>query len=100
MTGKITAQRGTLHGALLGRATLVGGAIIPKGRLFARVAIPQSAEIDIYDGEYEVTPQTNGQTLETAGKRMAEDVQINAIPFFDVSNTAGGSTVYIGSEIN
>lgn len=33
-----------------------------------------------YGGAYEVTPAANEQTLPTAGKFMAEDVTVTAIP--------------------
>lgn len=59
----------------------------------------QKIDIPVYDGPYEVTPSPEAQTLETAGKRMEEDTHIKAIPRFDVSNTAGGTTVYIGTEV-
>ena len=52
-----------------------------------------------YTGDYEVTPKVNGQTLETKGKLMNENVEINAIPYFNVSNASGGNTVYIGNEV-
>ena len=52
-----------------------------------------------YDGDYIVTPKTDGQTLETANKVMLNDVTIKAIPYFETSNTSGGSTVYIGTEV-
>lgn len=56
-------------------------------------------DTDPYTGEYEITPAINAQTVPTAQKFMAEDMRIKAIPFYDVSNTSGGSTVYIGKEI-
>lgn len=52
-----------------------------------------------YAGSYEVTPRVDAQTLATKQKFMQEDLTIKEIPFFNVSNTAGGSTVYIGREI-
>lgn len=60
-----------------------------------------SIESDIppYTGEYTVTPKVNSQTLETAKKLMINDVTIKAIPYYDVGNTSGGSTVYIGNEV-
>ena len=54
---------------------------------------------ELYNGEYVATPKVEAQTLPTKSKVMADDVTVNAIPFFDVSNTSGGSTVYIGSEV-
>lgn len=52
-----------------------------------------------YEGEYAVTPKVEAQTLPTKEKVMVDDMTINAIPFFNVSNTSGGSTVYIGKEV-
>lgn len=52
-----------------------------------------------YEGEYEITPKIEAQTIETAQKLMKEDMQIKAIPFYNVSNTAGGNTIYIGNEV-
>ena len=56
-------------------------------------------DIPRYEGEYSVTPMIVEQTMYTKGKFMAEDVNIKSIPFFDVSNTSGGRTVYIGNEV-
>lgn len=52
-----------------------------------------------YDGSYEVTPKVNAQEMQTEGKIMLHDVTIKSIPFYDVSNTSGGSTVYIADEV-
>lgn len=55
-----------------------------------------------YEGSYEVTPSVEAQSLPTAEKYMKKDVNVLAIPYFDVSNPAGGSTVYIAetTEVN
>ena len=52
-----------------------------------------------YEGPYEVTPKVTAQTLQTAQKFMREDVSVRAIPYFDVSNPAGGNTIYIANEV-
>ena len=52
-----------------------------------------------YTGDYVVTPKVDEQILPTENKLMEDDVTIKAIPFYNVSNTAGGSTVYIGKEL-
>lgn len=57
------------------------------------------AELSVYSGDYAVTPTVDGQTLETARKLMSDDVNVKPIPYYDVDNTSGGSTVYIGTEI-
>lgn len=54
---------------------------------------------ELYEGEYEVTPQFDEQTLPTKEKVMAADVTIKAIPVYRVSNTSGGITVYIANEV-
>ena len=48
-----------------------------------------------YAGNYEVTPKTTEQILETKDKKMKDDVSVLAIPYFGVSNT-DGITVIIG----
>lgn len=52
-----------------------------------------------YVGSYSVKPKVEAQILPTKEKRMLNDLEIQKIPFFNVGNTAGGSTVYIGGEI-
>ena len=52
-----------------------------------------------YEGPYDVTPKVTAQTLPTAKKFMQEDVSVRAIPYFDVSNPAGGNTIYIANEV-
>lgn len=52
-----------------------------------------------YEGPYDVTPKVEAQTLQTAQKFMREDVSVRAIPYFDVSNPAGGNTIYIANEV-
>lgn len=55
--------------------------------------------LEHYDGPYSVTPKVEAQTLTTAEKYMTDDVTIQAVPFYAVSNNYGGSTVYIAKEI-
>ena len=52
-----------------------------------------------YEGPYDVTPKVTAQALQTAQKLMREDVSVRAIPYFDVSNSAGGNTIYIANEV-
>ena len=49
-----------------------------------------------YTGSYVVTPSFLVQELETASKRMTDDVTVLDIPFSCVSNVYGGETVTIG----
>lgn len=54
-------------------------------------------EVEKYRGEYDVIPKPAEQTLETKERFLEEDVRIKAIPFYEVGNTSGGDTVYIGT---
>ena len=56
------------------------------------------ADADPYTGDYTVTPKVDGSILKTKDKYMTKDVTVHPIPIFNVSNTAGGTTVYIAKE--
>lgn len=56
-------------------------------------------DLPFYEGNYDVTPKVDAQTLKTAKTIMLEDVTIRSIPYFETSNMSGGNTVYIGTEI-
>lgn len=58
---------------------------------------PPVAGAEYYEGSYNVIPDLTVQRLATAEKLMRSDVTVQEIPYFDVGNTAGGSTVYIGT---
>ena len=55
--------------------------------------------VDPYEGAYVVIPKITDQTLDTERKLMLQDLLVKQIPFYDVSNAAGGSTIFIGSEV-
>ena len=54
-------------------------------------------DVEYYEGSFDVIPAVSQQVLATADKFMTSDVTVQAIPYYDVSNTKGGSTVYIGT---
>jgi hypothetical protein len=62
-------------------------------------SIKGDSPVITYDGEYEVTPKTTAQTLETSQRFLEKNVEIKEIPYFETSNLAGGETVYIAKEI-
>lgn len=49
-----------------------------------------------YMGDYRITPKVKQQTVPTKDRLLRKDMTVEAIPFFNVSNTSGGDTVYIG----
>ena len=55
-------------------------------------------EPEYYKGEYEVTPTTEIQILETSQKYMKDDVTVKEIPYAEVTNLANGITVTIGGN--
>ena len=71
----------------------------PDGFKAAVEAISGGIAGEPYEGPHDVTPKVTAQTLPTAKKLMREDVSVRAIPYFDVSNPAGGNTIYIANEV-
>lgn len=58
-----------------------------------------TTELPRYDGAYTVIPSaTDAQTLETAKTYLDADVKIEKIPYAEVSNAAGGTTITIGGD--
>lgn len=64
---------------------------------FGSATVVESAEQ--YTGSYEVTPKTEETILQTQNKLMTDNLTVKEIPFYRVSNPAGGETVYIGREV-
>ena len=78
------------------------GILDSDGQLIGELAAAydtQGVHAETFDGEYVVTPKVMAQTMPTKQKMMRDDVTIREIPFFETSNTSGGNTVYIGSEV-
>ena len=84
LTGRLT-ETSSLRGSLSSASTLTGS-----------LTVPSVVGSQPYTGVYEVTPAVYSQTLETAGKRLAEDVTVLEIPFYETSNLSGGYTAIIG----
>lgn len=92
--------RATLEGEIKAKAAITGD-ILSKciiGDVIVGRVVIRKEEADPYEGTYIVTPSGDPQTLETANKKMLNDVQVKAIPYYDVSNEYG-RTIYIGGEI-
>lgn len=52
--------------------------------------------IPAYSGPYTLKSSLDTQRMETLGTKMKEDVQIEGLPIYVVSNNSGGNTVIIG----
>lgn len=62
----------------------------------AVIEIGREEQIEEYEGTYVVEPIFESQTLETSGKKMADDLTVNEIAVRTVQNLSGGMTVTIG----
>lgn len=80
---ELITQSGNLIGSVSSQGTLKGKLSMPTG-------------YEDYSGKYEVTPKAEPQTMQTNDKHMTDDVTIKAIPYYEVSNNAGGNTLNIG----
>lgn len=102
LTGVFSISNNILIGTLTSTEleTLTGQlkSIENKDFLSGNIVIPPEVPMPSYEGEYIVTPQPfNDEILETAGFRMAEDVTVLKIPYYQTSNETG-YTIYIGGE--
>lgn len=82
----------------VGSSGAVLGYICTARTVSGDLSIPTYVGPETYGGEYTVTPRMYEQVLETANKRMAEDVTVLQIPYYEVGNESGGTTVYIAME--
>lgn len=62
--------------------------------------IRDTSSIERYTGETEVTPKVDEEiVLETKEKIVPSDIMVLRLPIHRTSNTAGGTTVWIGGII-
>ena len=52
--------------------------------------------IPAYDGEYDSIPDQNEHLIQTKGRLMQNNMIFREIPYEEVSNNSGGTTVTIG----
>lgn len=63
-------------------------------------AIMSIGDYTAYSGVYVVVPSPdNSIVLNTTEKVLTQDVTVTKIPFYEVSNNKGGTTVTIGKEV-
>jgi hypothetical protein len=61
-------------------------------------AVTQIIGGDPYLGEYVVTPKVEAQTMPTKNKILFDDVEVEPIPYAEVTNNSGGTTATIGGK--
>ena len=94
----VVSEGKALNGCLSGVQRLSGSLYSGTQRLSCALATAYAMNANVYTGDYEVTPKTTAQELLTRQKFMADDVTVYAIPYYEVGNNSGGSTVYIGGK--
>lgn len=97
LTGLITTSdedRNVIRGSVDISNNIVGSVVPSQSILVGTILIGTDREK--YEGPYEVIPSTCDQTLDTSNKAMREDVIVREIPFAEVSNPSGGTTIIIG----
>ena len=95
----IQNQNGNLIGALKPQGVLKGTINKAQGVLKAKISKPTLVidDLPIYDGPHIITPLVdNPQILSTAGRYNKLDIVVEEIPYAEVTNSAGGTTVIIG----
>lgn len=85
---------GDLHGTLTSPGT-ISGSLSGSGTITGSLTIPQSILPPSYEGEYEVTPTQQTQTLETDSLYMRGNITINPIPSNYGLITWNGSTLTV-----
>ncbi len=103
MIGSSEIHAATIIADIKTNATVQGFVSTSPLSLFADVSLGRieivHSDMPDYEGEYEVTPSIEAQTLNTKNKTMRDDLEINKIPYYDVANQYG-RTIYIGSDLN
>lgn len=75
---------------------MIKGTLSSTASVSGNVVIPEYIDAEPYEGEYVITPDFKGQTLNTAKKTCKQDIEVKPIQVEEVSNLGGGTTVYIG----
>lgn len=100
MTGNIETNS-CVVGGIISSANIIG--TISSDTVLAGAFIPsivvREGELPDYDGPYTVIPESIKQVLDTTNKSLRDDISINPIPYYDVSNQYG-RTIYIGGTLN
>ena len=70
------------------------------GRLEANKTKVVMYNAPVYDGVYTVMPKAyDAQVLPTKNRVLEDNVTVEKVPSFDVSNQSGGTTFYIAAEV-
>lgn len=81
---------------------ILGGKITSTTRLFAVVTIPTIFDdpVEPYEGPVDILPSFDRSVLETKNKKLLDDLTVEPIPVYRVTNPTGGVTIVIGGNTN
>lgn len=94
MSKPVVVEEGVLAGEIRYEGTL-SGSMASKGVLKGTLAMPVGYED--YTGSYNVVPKIEAQSLATADKHLKDNVTVEPIPYYEVSNPTG-KTIIIGGN--
>ena len=94
MDGNVTTVD-TISGTLSVIGTL-SGSLSPPVAIHGELNVPIYIDVDLYSGDYDVSPDFTGKTLDTANKTLTDNIMVKPIEVQTMSNSSGGLTVYIG----
>lgn len=104
MVEGIIAKEGVLSGKIcfdqslsgkLNIENLLSGRINADGVLSGKMMMPVGYEE--YSDKYRVIPKVSSQTLPTSDRHLSQDVVVDPIPYYEVSNQ-NGKTIIIGGN--
>lgn len=91
-----TEDQSSLVAAVNELAARGGGGVVDEAEV--RKIVEDVLNERTYNGSYSVTPSSESLTLETAAKFLDADIRVEKIPYAEVSNNSGGTTVTIGGN--
>lgn len=83
-----------MAGSGFGQEGYITGSISSPINLRGRVLI--TVDHECYSGNCTVTPKVEAQVLPTCDKVITQDITVEGIPIYEVSNPQGGNTIIIG----
>lgn len=101
ISGKISVKQNpsAVRGVLPSKKQASGTVDVGVKQVHSTVNVIPTSEGIPYSGTYEVTPKIYVPiVLETMHRTMRDNVTVNKIPQFEVSNESGGTTLIIGEE--
>ena len=87
--GQIISKLYLLKGAIVIQNKRITGLLNFSSSIEGQIKIPLSQNYEFYSESFEITPSFLKQVLNTQNKIMKENVQVNEIQTYEVSNDSG-----------